>query len=197
MVYLIQNETEGICKIGYSLDPNARLATLQTGCPYPLSLVGTIEGGREKERETHAMFEQYRMEGEWFVLNKEILSFFNVPSNISVNIYLEGIDIWAKYSGAEKGVILCIFKYIDYNTNEFLLSPARREEISICGNIAPNTVNSSIARLVKKNIFIRKSGNTYVLNPKLFFYGKDLERSKLMKATITYEIPDSEESCNC
>ena len=28
----------------------------------------------------------------------------------------------------------------------------------------------------------------YLLNPNLFFYGKDLDRSNILKATITYVI---------
>ena len=105
-----------------------------------------------------------------------------------VRAFIEDMGLLAKCSGAEKGVVLCSLKYLDYNTNEFILTPDRRAEICECGQIRPDTVSSSISRLLKKNIIIKKSGSTYILNPKIFFYGKELERAKVVEATIVYEI---------
>lgn len=58
------------CKIGWtSKDPAERVRALQTGNPYPLHLVGSVEGTVEMERDAHARFEDYRMAGEWFRVN--------------------------------------------------------------------------------------------------------------------------------
>lgn len=105
-----------------------------------------------------------------------------------VRLYIEDIGALAKCSGAEKGVILCSLQYLDYDTNEFILTPERRAAICKCGDIKPDTVSSAISRLLKKNIIVKKSGSTYILNPKLFFYGKDLARASVVEATLVYEI---------
>ena len=105
-----------------------------------------------------------------------------------VRAYIQDIGALAKCSGAEQSTVLCALKYVDYATNEFLLNSERRAEICSCGNLKLNTLNSSITRLVKKNILIRKMENTYILNPKIFFYGKEIDRNTILKATITYVI---------
>jgi len=105
-----------------------------------------------------------------------------------VRAYIQDIGALAKCSGAEQSVILCILKYLDYNTNEFILNTERRAAICDCGEMKLNTVHSAIMRLAKKNLIIRKAENTYVLNPKIFFYGKDLDRATVVQATITYII---------
>ena len=128
------------------------------------------------------------------ILEKEIYRRKVANQDQFIRTYIDDIGIIAKCSGAEKGVILCIFKYIDYNTNEFILTSERRGEIRDCGGIKFHTVNSSISRLVKKKIFIKKSSNTFILNSNLFFYGQDISRAKVVKATIVYEI---DRSCDC
>jgi hypothetical protein len=45
-----------------------------------------------------------------------------------------------------------------------------------------------IPRLVKKNILIKESNAAYLLNPKLFFFGTDIDREKLFELNIRYEI---------
>lgn len=122
------------------------------------------------------------------IIDKEIYRKQVANAEQFIRMYLEDIGALAKCSGAEKGVILCSMKYLDYATNEFILTPERRKDICECGDIKPDTVSSSISRLLKKNILIKKSGSTYILNPKLFFYGKDIDRAGVIKATIAYEI---------
>jgi|GEM_PF-3139826 hypothetical protein len=58
------------CKIGWtSKDPRGRVRALQTGNPYPIHLVGSVEGTLEMEAAAHRRFEDYRMSGEWFDVN--------------------------------------------------------------------------------------------------------------------------------
>ena len=105
-----------------------------------------------------------------------------------VRAYIEDIGALAKCSGAEQSFVLCSLKYLDYATNEFILTVDRRKDICACAGIKLNTANSAVTRLVKKNILIRKSENTYILNPKIFFYGKDIDRATVLKAVIVYTI---------
>ncbi len=104
-----------------------------------------------------------------------------------VRAYIEDIGSLAKCSGAEQSVVLCCTKYLDYDTNQLVLTPDRRQEICECGNLTINTVNSAISRLYKKNILQRVEGKIF-LNPKLFFFGKDIEREKMFKLEINYSI---------
>jgi len=109
-------------------------------------------------------------------------------TDVFIRTYIKDISSLAKCSGAEQSVVLCCLKYLDYNTNVLYIDKVRREEIAECGGLKLNTVNSAMARLIKKNIFIKESSAKYVLNPKLFFFGTDIERSNQFQLTINYQI---------
>lgn len=66
-VYVIQSPLGGAVKIGYSRDPQARLADMQVGSPVPLRLVATFRGGRAEERALHEALRGSRSHGEWFM----------------------------------------------------------------------------------------------------------------------------------
>lgn len=53
-------------KIGISVDPESRVASLQTSHPSRLVLLGTQKGDHQLERHLHARFCAYRQLGEWF-----------------------------------------------------------------------------------------------------------------------------------
>jgi hypothetical protein len=72
--YLIQCETTGLVKIGFSNDPNERLRTLRIGSPTRLVIRGVLGGGRDMEATLHARFAHRRSHGEWFALTQEELS---------------------------------------------------------------------------------------------------------------------------
>ncbi len=78
MVYFIQDTHTGNIKIGYAADPQARLATLQTGCPSTLILLGSIPGGLEGERALHSRFRKHRVRGEWYRPDPAILSLASI-----------------------------------------------------------------------------------------------------------------------
>ena len=75
-VYFLEADTSGdpLFKIGYtSGDPADRIAALQTGCPYSLSLFGTAEFESEREARAaesalHQRLARWRLQGEWFSL---------------------------------------------------------------------------------------------------------------------------------
>lgn len=73
-VYLIAAEGTQYFKIGYSINPQFRLAELQTGCPYFLQIVGQWPGSMEAEMRIHVRLESYRGIGEWFNVPSEILA---------------------------------------------------------------------------------------------------------------------------
>lgn len=75
MIYFLQVIPGGPIKIGYSssADGALRIASLQTSCPWPLRLLGTITGEPEDERRFHKKLNRYRTNGEWFAPESEVL----------------------------------------------------------------------------------------------------------------------------
>jgi hypothetical protein len=74
-VYFFNCQGANAIKIGRSDDPTARLAACQTGCPLPLTLLGSIPGRLSTERELHARFASLRIHGEWFRAETELVEF--------------------------------------------------------------------------------------------------------------------------
>lgn len=104
-----------------------------------------------------------------------------------VRTYISDIGVLAKCTGSEISIVLCSLQYINWETNEIVLTPQRRKELAECGNLTMNTVNTGISRLIKKNILIRDEGKM-ILNPKLFFFGSDLGRLKVFEMKLRYEM---------
>jgi hypothetical protein len=77
-VYLIapQDWSLNRIKIGYtSQNPYNRLSALQTGCPFPLSVVAFFKANPSFERVLHSAFAPLRETGEWFRLEGKLLAF--------------------------------------------------------------------------------------------------------------------------
>jgi hypothetical protein len=67
LIYFIATESDSAVKIGYtSTNPISRLAALQTGHHEKLRLIAVTEGDEAYERQLHSIFEDDRLEGEWF-----------------------------------------------------------------------------------------------------------------------------------
>jgi hypothetical protein len=76
-------------KIGYSATPKDRIASLQTGCPQPLEVLGIWNAGtKTDEKAYHERFAAHRTHGEWFHAVPDILaeaSALNEPAPLSVD----------------------------------------------------------------------------------------------------------------
>lgn len=67
VIYGIQMGSTGIIKIGWTTQGvEERLAAIQTGNPYPLSVLWLSNGNSEHESIMHTHFACRRMQGEWF-----------------------------------------------------------------------------------------------------------------------------------
>jgi hypothetical protein len=66
-------------KIGYAIDPKARLGNLQTGHHVELKLLRTMPGGRDTEAQLHRHFNGLHIRGEWFHFSKEMLTINYAP----------------------------------------------------------------------------------------------------------------------
>lgn len=81
-LYVIGRE-EGPVKVGIATAPLKRFTTLKTGCPFKIQILHIQpmrdrEHARKSERHFHAVYEQYRLAGEWF--------------DISADFAIEGIE---------------------------------------------------------------------------------------------------------
>jgi len=65
-VYFIRAGEEGPVKIGWAVDPQQRLAVLQTAHHEELVLLRVLDGEQPEERQLHRRFGPHRIRGEWF-----------------------------------------------------------------------------------------------------------------------------------
>ena len=72
-IYFIQGSETKRIKIGYSVNPKARLQSLSAS--EPLTLLKTIPGNAEEEKKLHKRFQHLRRHGEWFEADEELIQF--------------------------------------------------------------------------------------------------------------------------
>lgn len=73
MIYFAQAEGTDRVKIGFtSGDPAKRVSELQTGCPYKLRLLASVDGSEQDEGNWHKQFAADREQGEWFRMSWQL-----------------------------------------------------------------------------------------------------------------------------
>lgn len=65
-VYVIHATGTNRIKLGYTTNPQSRLAALQTASPFPLQMLACWPGSRAREKRLHRYMAQFRQVGEWF-----------------------------------------------------------------------------------------------------------------------------------
>lgn len=65
-------------------------------------------------------------------------------------------------TGMEIKVVLACLKFWDEKTNEIILSPARRQEISDTLLTSRHVLDNIVSRLYKKLVFLRENGSIYL-----------------------------------
>ena len=104
-----------------------------------------------------------------------------------VRTYVEDISILTRCSKAESSVIWCCLQYIDYKSNEILLTATRRKDMIEMTGLKMSTINQSISKLKKKHIFIQNEGKLY-FHPNLFLSCSEETAAKVYELTIRYEL---------
>ena len=89
-VYFIRHKTTKPIKIGYTEKetPLDRIATMETGSPFGIELLGFIETNNAKklEIELHEKYDSFRTKGEWFdISEEEVKSILKEHSTININ----------------------------------------------------------------------------------------------------------------
>lgn len=79
MIYFIRAGAEGDVKIGTAANVSARLKEFQVGQARILTVIRTIEGGRETERWLHKHYAARHVRGEWFRFSDTMLTIVPPP----------------------------------------------------------------------------------------------------------------------
>lgn len=74
-VYFLYSHESKRLKIGFTLNINKRLAELRNGSPIELELVKFVRGTYGLELVFLALFDKYRLHGEWFQAHPDILRY--------------------------------------------------------------------------------------------------------------------------
>lgn len=74
-IYFIQAQGDGPIKIGVTGDnPRKRMVKIQSDCPWPVKLLGAIEGTVSQEKQIHLVLARYKTQGEWFEPTANVLA---------------------------------------------------------------------------------------------------------------------------
>jgi len=86
-------------KFGIGRQPLKRMAFVQTGCPYPVSLIAISQGMErnlafQMELTIHTALHEFRLMGEWFESNPRTLALAKLINNAIYDRIKEIIDGW-------------------------------------------------------------------------------------------------------
>ena len=73
LTYVIYNHTNSCIKVGYTNNLTQRFSNIQNGNSEKLSVILTFQGGLSTEKALHSKLRRYRIRGEWFAYNNEVL----------------------------------------------------------------------------------------------------------------------------
>lgn len=88
-VYFARGNPSGLIKIGCSVGPDGRAATLKWEVGEPLRILFTVPGTLAKERAYHSRFEKCRSHGEWFFECEPLHSFLKARGCHGTQVILE------------------------------------------------------------------------------------------------------------
>ena len=178
MLYLIRNDDK--LKIGYTDDLERRLKQYNTHNP-DYELIATRKGTAEFETFLHHRFKQYRIKGEWFIYNEDIIKdfyeykddTFNFPKaipeehiKIPMDTYIEFIS--SMRSGRAINILGDLFRLCKYNTNEVI--NLDRDKLAKLYNMQKSSIGNYIS-ILKKSGALKTDRNIIYLNPNLGFRG--------------------------
>lgn len=112
-------------------------------------------------------------------------------------IYLKDISgIIGLNSKGEFRTLLALVARAAYNTNEIRVALDVKTDIAKETELSINSVDKAVVSLTTKKVLLRKKLNgkelrgVYILNPKYFFKGEDIERAKIIQIVFQYELTD-------
>ena len=86
-IYFIQARDNGPIKIGFTGDdPRKRMVKIQSDCPWPVQLLGAIEGTVSQEKQIHLLLSRYKAQGEWFEPHPIVVAAVNMALECGVAV---------------------------------------------------------------------------------------------------------------
>ena len=73
VTYVIYSHLNKAVKVGYASDLASRISSIQLATAEKLSLLFTFQGGRDTELFLHKLLADYRIRGEWFIYNRQVV----------------------------------------------------------------------------------------------------------------------------
>lgn len=130
------------------------------------------------------------IEGDKIIVKK-------VSADKFIRVYLEDIAGLIRLSDGEIKMLQAIWEISEYNTNKVVLSSAVKKDIeekmlALGKAIKIRSMNNIISKLSKRGILIPVPDRTamFILNPKYFWKGEELERGNVFKLTLQYETSE-------
>ncbi len=99
--YIYVMECAGFVKIGLTQNPNSRLAICQTFSPFPVRLIGFLEGTRQQEAALHAKLSAHRVRGEWFRMEGAVADYIEYVEVLQYDV--QPIEHLRRYCKEERG----------------------------------------------------------------------------------------------
>ena len=153
----------------------------------------------EKEKVVKTVFEEVtrtidKNSGEVFDIQHKTIK--KLERDKFAMVYLKDISgIIGLNSKGEFKTLLALVARIAYDTNEVRIMLDVKEQIAKETELSLNSIDKAVVNLTAKKILLRKMSSlgkemrgVYILNPKYFFKGEDLERAKIIQIVLQYEL---------
>ena len=106
-IYFIQAKGNGPIKIGFTADdPRKRMVKIQSDCPWPVDLIGAIEGTLSQEKQIHDLLSYFRTQGEWFAPHPKVVAAVQEALKVGKPLSIES----KKEKGAKYDHALCRYR---------------------------------------------------------------------------------------
>lgn len=122
----------------------------------------------------------------------------SVPADRFIRIYLEDIGGLLKLTDGEIKVLQCIWQICEFNTGRVVLVSSVKKDIEEIlkanGNeIKIRSISNIISSLTKKEILIPvpERTATYLLNPRYFWKGEEIERGNVFRLILEYKLQEN------
>ncbi len=180
MIYILVDESNKVCKIGYSVNPFKRFSELKVGNPNNLVIAGIIPGTEKQEGELHKRFAEFYRRGEWFFYSDEIKQFFNCGDGLS----LFGYNIYPKFTSTlmsftavtDFKLLVYILGYSESNNPKLTFRYSNLQDAGLYTNTGYRQCQSSFMSLIKKGVILKPNKGEYYVNPEMLFRGDNYNR---------------------
>lgn len=124
------------------------------------------------------------------VKSSKVITKKKLTTESFIQTYTQDLGVLLKCTKGQIDLLICLMNlgFVEFNTNEVILTAARRKQVADCANIKQASIYNSVNGLKNKSIIIEDNYGKQYLNPKLFFYGYEIEREKVLKLTLSYHL---------